>query len=189
MASGLRESLTVISVTNASVPSEPDEERGEIVAGGVALRGADVNDLAVGQDQVESGDVIGGDAVSERVRSAGIFGDVAADGAGFLAGRIGSEVEAIRLDGARKIGVNHSRLNRCALIFEVDFEDAVHARKGDHDAAARGRAPPERPVPAPRPTIGMLLRAASLTTRETCSVVDGKTTASGRPFSIEASYS
>ena len=37
--------------------------------------------------------MIGGDAVSQRVRAAGIFRDVSADGAGFLARRIGREMQ------------------------------------------------------------------------------------------------
>ncbi len=62
-----------------------DEEAGEIVGAGVALFAADANDFAVGEDEFEGGDVVGGDAVGERMRSAGVFGDVAADGGGFLA--------------------------------------------------------------------------------------------------------
>ena len=43
---------------------------------------------------------------SERMRAAGVFRDVAPDGAGFLTGRIGSEVKAVCFDRARKIGVD-----------------------------------------------------------------------------------
>ncbi len=50
---------------------------------------ADANDFAVGKNEFESGDMIGGDAVGEGVRAAGVFGDVAADGAGFPTGRVG----------------------------------------------------------------------------------------------------
>src|SRR2546422_5559499 len=41
----------------------------------------------------ERGDVIGGDAIGERVGTTGVFGDVAADGAGLLAGGIWREVK------------------------------------------------------------------------------------------------
>src|SRR6266700_3087125 len=50
-------------------------------------------------------------------------------------------------------------------------------------------APPERPVPAPRGTTGIRFLAATLTTPATCSVDDGRTTASGTAPSIEPSRS
>ena len=53
----------------------------------------------------------------------------------------------------------------------------------------RASAPPERPVPEPRPTMGTLYLAASLAICETSCVEVGKTTTSGRPFSTEPSYS
>ena len=45
---------------------------------------------------------------------------------------------------------------------------------------SRGIAPPERPVPAPRPTNGTPNSWASFTSAATSSVVRGKTTRSGR---------
>ena len=50
-------------------------------------------------------------------------------------------------------------------------------------------APPESPVPAPRGTTGMWCLAATLITPATSSVVEARTTASGRAPSIEASRS
>ena len=78
------------------------------------------------------------DAVSERVRTAGIFGDVSADGACFLAGGIGREMQSCMGDGERKIGVHDTGLDDGELVFDVDFEDAIHAREGDDDAAIAG---------------------------------------------------
>ena len=43
-----------------------------------------------------------------------------------------------------------------------------------------GRAPPERPVPAPRGTMGRPAAAAIRTTRATSSVEAGSTTSAGR---------
>ena len=54
---------------------------------------------------------------------------------------------------------------------------------------ARASAPPERPVPAPRPTMGMLILAASLTMCGDFRGGGGKNDRSGRPFSTEPSYS
>ena len=85
--------------------------------------------------------MIGGDAVSERVRAAGIFRDVAADGAGFLAGRIGGEMQSGMGDGGAEVGIHDAGLHGGALVFDVNFEDAIHARENCEDAAfARERA-------------------------------------------------
>src|SRR5262249_35579177 len=104
-----------------------DEEAGEIVGAGVALLAADADDVSVGEDEFEGGDVIGGDAAGERMRAAGVFGDVAADGGGFLARWIRREVEAGVFDGAGDVEIYDARLDDGALIFEIEFEDAVHA--------------------------------------------------------------
>jgi len=115
-----------------------DEKPGEVVAGSIALRAANTNDFPVGEDEFESRDVICCNPISERVRTAGIFGDVAADSAGFLAGRIGRKVQAVRFGGQREIKIDDTGLDNGALIFRIDGENAVHARKNDHQAASTG---------------------------------------------------
>ena len=41
----------------------------------------------------------------------------------------------------RELQVHHARLHHGALVLDVDFENAVHAREGDHDATLlRNRA-------------------------------------------------
>ena len=99
---------------------------------------ADAHNLTAGKDKLESGDMIGGDAVSERVRAASVFGNVAADGAGFPTGRIGSEVQAVRLGGEREVMIHHAGLNYGAMILGVNFENAIHARENHHHAAGAG---------------------------------------------------
>ena len=117
------------------------EQAGEIVARQVGRFAAGFDDGAIGEDHFQSQDVIGGDAVGQGVGSAGIFGDVAADGAGALAGGIGRIEIAAALDRQRDIEIDHAGLHYRALVFEIDFEDAVHAGEGDHEAAfARNRA-------------------------------------------------
>ena len=83
--------------------------------------------------------MIGRDAVSESVRAAGIFGDVAANGAGLLARRIGSKIETIRFGGECEIEINDAWLNDRALIFRIECKDAVHARENDHDSTSPGQ--------------------------------------------------
>lgn len=83
--------------------------------------------------------MIGGNAVSESMRAAGIFGDIAADGTRFLTRRIGGEIEVVWLGGKCEIEINDAWLNDRALIFRIEFKDAVHARENDHDSASPGQ--------------------------------------------------
>ena len=85
--------------------------------------------------------MIRGNTVSQRMRAAGIFRYIATNGAGLLAGRIWSEMEAGLRDGHTEVRVHHSRLHDGTLIFHVDFQNAIHARKNYQDAAlARERS-------------------------------------------------
>jgi hypothetical protein len=77
--------------------------------------------------------------IRQRVRAAGILRHVSADGAGFLAGGIGSEVQAGVLDGTGEIKIDHAWLHDRALIFKVEIEDAIHAREGDEKATGWGK--------------------------------------------------
>ncbi len=71
-----------------------DEEADEVGSPGVAVRRAEPGERTVGQDDLQVGDVIGGDAGLEAVRPAGVLGDVAPDGAGGLARGIGDVLQA-----------------------------------------------------------------------------------------------
>ena len=115
-----------------------NEEAGEIVGARIALLAADADNFAGGEHEFERGDVIGGDSVGERVRAAGIFGDVTADGGRFLAGGIGSEVEPGMLDGACDVEIYDARLDDGALIVEIEFEDAIHTGENKHESARTG---------------------------------------------------
>src|SRR6266478_1156773 len=115
-----------------------NKQASEVITGRVAVFAADADDFAIRKDEFECGDMIGGDAVRKGVRAAGIFGDVAADGAGLPTGRIGSKVKAMRFGGASEFKVDDAGLHDGALIFGVDFQDAVHAREDEHHAAGAG---------------------------------------------------
>ena len=112
-----------------------DEQAGEIITGRVTVRAAEANDFSVGKDELEGGDVIGSNSVGQSVRAAGIFGDIAADGAGFPTGRVGGEVETIRLGGAGEFVIDDAGLDDGALIFDVELENAIHTREDEHHAA------------------------------------------------------
>src|SRR5579863_2102112 len=82
--------------------------------------------------------MVGGHPVGQGVRSAGVFRDVAADGAGALAGRIGRIKITVRLDRQRDVQVDDAGLYHGALILEIDLENPVHARKGHGNATGTG---------------------------------------------------
>src|SRR5665213_12317 len=93
-----------------------DEDAGEVVAGGVGRRGAEGYEVAIGQHDVHAEDVGGGESVLEAVRSAGVFGDVAADGADGLRGGIGRVEVAVRGDRIGDVGVDDAGFDDDALV-------------------------------------------------------------------------
>ncbi len=75
------------------------------------------------------------------MRASGVFANVAADGAGSLAGGIGRVEISPRIDGHRNVEVHHARLDHRALIGQIDFDNAIHARERNDDSArARDRS-------------------------------------------------
>ena len=144
-----------------------------------------LHDAAIGQDELHAEDVIDGDAVLERVRPAGVGGDVAADGAGPLARRVGGEVVAVRLQVIGQPEVDDARLDDGVAIAIVDFEDALHPRQGDHDAAAdRQTAAGQAGAGAARQERHVQLVAELDDLRRPARCVVGKTTTSGLFFSM-----
>ena len=106
---------------------------------------AELDDLAVGQDERQAGDVMRREAVLQAVRAARVLGDVAADRADLLARRVGRVEEAVGGDGARDVEVRDARLDDDALAREVDLEDPVHARERDDDASGDRRRAAREP--------------------------------------------
>ena len=117
-----------------------DEEADQVVALRVARLAAEPHDLAVGQHHLEAEHVVGRHAVLQRVRAAGVVGDVAADGAGLLARGVGRVVEALRPHRPREVQVDQPRLDHGDLVVVVDLEHAVHPHQRDHEAALGGQA-------------------------------------------------
>ena len=54
----------------------------------------------------------------------------------FLAGRVRRKIQPRLLHRSRDIQIHHARLHHRPLIFQIDFQNAVHAREYDHYAAA-----------------------------------------------------
>ena len=80
--------------------------------------------------------VIGRDAVGQRVRPAGVFGHVAADGAGALAGGVGRVEVLLLLHRQRDIEIHHARLAPPCARSPGRSPGSVHAREGDRSAAS-----------------------------------------------------
>jgi len=72
------------------------------------------------------------------MRAAGILGDVAAQGARLLAGRIRDEMQPVRGGRGRKMQIDDPGLHDGAEVRGVDFDDAGHPREGHDDAALDG---------------------------------------------------
>lgn len=101
--------------------------------------GAEPNNFAVGQHQLETEDVIGRDAIFQSVRSSGICGDVSANRASRLAGGIGRVKEALGFYGLSDPGIDTARFDQGPSISVINRKDLVHASCGDHDTAFDGQ--------------------------------------------------
>ncbi len=100
---------------------------------------AKLDDLAVGEDEGQAGDVVRREAVLQAMRAAGVLRDVASDRAHLLARRIRCVEEALCRDGARDVEIRDAGLDDDALTREVDLEDPVHPCERHDDAACHGR--------------------------------------------------
>jgi len=101
----------------------PDERADQVVAVMVDRLAADPDDRPVGEHELEPGDVVGRDAVRERVRAARVLGDVASEGAGLLARRVGHEVQPVGRGGGRQMKVHEAGLDDGAEVRYVDLDD------------------------------------------------------------------
>ncbi len=106
---------------------------------GTPVARAEPDELAGGEDDLAAEHVRRGEAVLEAVRAAGVFGEVAADGADDLRRGIGRVEEACAADEVGDLRVGDAGLDGDEGVFEVDGEHAVHAREADDDAAGCGK--------------------------------------------------
>ena len=99
-------------------------------------RRSDAHDLAVGQHHLEREHVIRRRAVLQRMRTARVLGDVAADRAGVLARGIRRIEESVRRDGPRERRVERRRAapRRC--------DPRRRSRARDRGASTRSRRRP-----------------------------------------------
>jgi len=106
----------------------------------VDARATQLHDLPVGEHHLQAGDVPRRHAVLQAVRPPGVLGDVAADRARRLGGRVGRVVEAVRTRRFAQPRVHHARLHARDAVLGIEGEDARHTRGADdHGAVARQR--------------------------------------------------
>ena len=115
-------------------PLGPRHQREEVVARRIERLRPDLEHVALARDRAHARDVVDREAVLEAMHAAGILGDVAADGAGDLARRVGRVIEAVRPGLLRDAQVRDAGLHARLAAEEVDGEDAVELRERHQDA-------------------------------------------------------
>ena len=99
----------------------------QVVAGGIGGESAELDDFALRRDELRADHVIGGEAVLQAVRPAGVLGQVAADRAHLLARRVGRIVVAVRCHRPGDLEVGHPRFHGHAPVGDIDVDHPVHA--------------------------------------------------------------
>ena len=122
---------------HAQQPLRAGDHPQQVVGFAVEVLAAEADDRAVDQHQLDAEKIVGRQPVLQAVHAAGILGDVAADRAGDLAGRIRSIVEAAMRHRVRDGEVGDARLDGDAAIVEVDLKDAVELAEGEQDTVGQ----------------------------------------------------
>ena len=115
-----------------------DKEPDQIWSPGLTTRAAQLDDRAVGEQDLEREDVICRDAVLEAVRAAGILGDVAAHSARRLTRGIGRVLETVRFRRGAEFRVDDAGLDHRAPVGVVDLQNPVEARQHEQHLAGAG---------------------------------------------------
>ena len=110
-----------------------DKRPPQIQLRGLIQLAAQGHHAAIGKHHLHGEHVVTGDPIFEAVHAAGVFGDVAADAAGHLAGGIGGVIKAIPRNGSRHPTVDHPGLHGDAAILEIHRKHPAHPAGGDHE--------------------------------------------------------
>src|SRR5579885_2940471 len=112
-----------------------DKNPAEVATGSIEGLAANTNQFTIRQDYLEAENGRRREAILKAVGAAGIFRYVAANGTDRLRGRVWGVEIFLRGDTVRHFQIDDSGLDYGARVGHVDFEYAVHPRKGDDDAA------------------------------------------------------
>ncbi len=119
---------------DAERPLRADDGAEQVVAGAVGRGAAQRHRVAVGGDEVGADDVVGGEAVLQAVRAAGVLRDVAADRADLLARRVGRVVVAVGVAALVTSRLITPGLDDGALVLAAYGGDRAHLRGHDQHA-------------------------------------------------------
>ncbi len=176
-ASGLGKRRRVMRVTNASVPSDPSKQPGQVIADHVLHGPAAGVDGARGRHHLQPERVVAGDAVLDAARSAGALGDVATERADSLEAGSGGVDGPSRSTSLLQPGVP-PRLPRAAVRLSASSSRMRFMRVSTSTMPPLMHEP-VKPLPAPR-AVGCGVRGPAAPPRLTWSVVVACTTTSGR---------
>ena len=121
---------------NAQRAFRAGEESVQVVAGDI-LDGfaAGLQDAPIRQDHGQAEHIVAGHAVFQAARTAGVAGDIPADGRMADAGRVGRVEKSHLFDLGLQVGGDDPRFGADGGVGRVDLEDVVHARQAEHDSA------------------------------------------------------
>ena len=109
----------------------------QIVTLGVEMLAAQADHLARYQHHLHAQHVVGRHSIFQAMHAARILRDIAADGTGDLAGRIGGVIEAGIGDRLADAEIGHARLRRHRPVGQIDIEDTVEPSHSDHDGVGQ----------------------------------------------------
>ena len=127
-----RRSASVASVMTPRVPSEPTNSRQVVARHALDRPPPGAQHAPVGEDDLQAQHVVGGDAVLHAAQAAGVGGEVAADRAPVVAGRVRRIEQPGSGDGVAQRLVHHAGLDDGEPVGRRDLEDGVHP--GHHQA-------------------------------------------------------
>src|SRR5579863_7596916 len=77
--------------------------------------------------------MVRGDAIEERMRTARVLTNVAANSTGALATWVWHIVISLGIQGIAQMEVDESRLYDCSQVIVINLKDAVHTGENDHN--------------------------------------------------------
>jgi hypothetical protein len=147
---------------DAKLPFGAADQPQQIIARRIQMRAADLHHLPVHRDHGHAQQVVRRHPVFQAMRPAGIHRDIARDGAGQLARRIGRVEEILFLHRAGHAQVRAPRLHPDEAVVVVDFQHPVQARHAKDHAIGGGQRAPGQRCARPARDHGNALRMADL---------------------------
>lgn len=114
------------------------EEAGVIGAEMLAAAATEFDDFAGGKNNFHAEDMVGGHAVFEAMRAAGVEGNVSSNGADGLAGGVGSVVETVGRGGFGDVEIDDAGFDDGDAVLRIKVDDSVESIQGDDDAIFDG---------------------------------------------------